>query len=187
VIGLAYNDYGGSILYIESSQSSHLNEGRGELKVTGQLGDVMKESSMIAQTYAKNFLNKTFPENEAARNYLETHNLHIHFPEGAVKKDGPSAGITITSAMVSLALGKSVPQDIAMTGEISLNGKVLAIGGVKEKTMAAAREGVKKLIFPKSNEKDVKDLPDYIKEGITFFFVEDYSDVFKILFPDVKI
>lgn len=104
-----------------------------------------------------------------------------------MKKDGPSAGITITSAMVSLALGKSVPQDIAMTGEISLNGKVLAIGGVKEKTMAAAREGVKKLIFPKSNEKDVKDLPDYIKEGITFFFVEDYSDVFKILFPDVKI
>ena len=147
----------------------------------------MKESSQIAQTYAKSFLNKSFPDNEAARRYIETHNMHIHFPEGAVKKDGPSAGITITTAIISLALNKSVPQDIAMTGEISLNGKVLAIGGVKEKTMAAAREGVKKLIFPKANEKDVSELPDYIKEGIRFYFVEDYPDVFKILFPDVKI
>lgn len=88
--------------------------------------------------------------------------------------------------MVSLALGKPVPQDIAMTGEISLNGKVLAIGGVKEKTMAAAREGITQLIFPKANEKDVNDLPAYIKEGLTFHFVEDYADVFKVLFPDVK-
>ncbi|TNV83820.1 hypothetical protein FGO68_gene1573 [Halteria grandinella] len=187
VIGLAYNDYGGSILYIESTQSSHFNEGRGEVKVTGQLGDVMKESTMIAQTFAKNFLNKHFSYDENVTRYLETHNLHIHFPEGAVKKDGPSAGITITSAMISLALGKSVPQDIAMTGEISLNGKVLAIGGVKEKTMAAAREGVSKLIFPKANERDVNDLPAYIKEGLQFYFVEDYQDVFKVLFPEVKI
>jgi len=147
----------------------------------------MKESSMIAQTYAKNFLNRYFFQDENARRFLETQNLHIHFPEGAVKKDGPSAGITITSAMVSLALHKPVPQDIAMTGEISLNGKVLAIGGVKEKTMAAAREGIKKLIFPKANEKDVAELPDYIKEGLSFHFVEEYSDVFKILFPDIKL
>jgi ATP-dependent Lon protease len=132
-------------------------------------------------------LNQHFSSNEAARQYLEKHNLHIHFPEGAVKKDGPSAGITIASAMISLALNTPVPQDIAMTGEISLNGKVLAIGGVKEKTMAAAREGIKKLIFPKANEKDVNELPDYIKEGLTFHFVQDYSDVFKILFPDFKI
>jgi Lon-like ATP-dependent protease len=181
VIGLAYNDYGGSILYIESAQSSYGSEGRGEVRVTGQLGDVMKESTMIAQTFAKNFLNRHFPE--GARKYLETHNIHIHFPEGAVKKDGPSAGITITTAMVSLSLSKPVPQDIAMTGEISLNGKVLAIGGVKEKTMAAAREGITKLIFPKANEKDVNELPPYIKEGLAFHFVEDYIDVFKILFP----
>lgn len=162
VIGLAYNEYGGSILYIESTQSSFdLLPGRsgGDLKITGQLGDVMKESSMIAQTFAKNFLHKHFTENEAARRYLETHNVHIHFPEGAIKKDGPSAGITITTSMVSLALGQSVPQDIAMTGELSLNGKVLAIGGVKEKTMSASREGIKKLIFPKANEKDVGELP----------------------------
>lgn len=145
----------------------------------------MKESTMIAQTFAKNFLNRHFSLDETVVRYLETHNLHIHFPEGAVKKDGPSAGITITSAMVSLALGKSVPQDIAMTGEISLNGKVLAIGGVKEKTMAASREGITKLIFPKANEKDVNDLPAYIKDGLEFHFVEDYSDVFKVLFPDV--
>lgn len=105
MIGLAYNEYGGSILYIESTQSSFITEGRGDLKVTGSLGDVMKESSMIAQTYAKNFLASNFKDNEQARKYLETHNIHIHFPEGAVKKDGPSAGITITTAMISLALG----------------------------------------------------------------------------------
>ena len=146
----------------------------------------MKESSMIAQTYAKNFLQTYFAQNEYAKKYLESHNIHIHFPEGAVKKDGPSAGVTITTSMVSLALGQPVPQDIAMTGEISLNGQVLAIGGVKEKTMAAAREGIKKLIFPKANEKDVNELPQYIKEGITFYYAAEYPDVFKILFPQVK-
>lgn len=115
----------------------------------------MKESSAIAQTFAKSFLAKHFYDNEAAQKYLETHDVHIHFPEGAVPKDGPSAGITITTSLISLALNKPVPQDFAMTGEISLNGKVLAIGGVKEKTMSASREGVKKLIFPKANEKDI--------------------------------
>ena len=109
VIGLAYNEYGGSILYIESSQSSYNTDGRGELKVTGSLGDVMKESSMIAQTFAKGFLSNNFNTIENARKYLETHNIHIHFPEGAVKKDGPSAGITITTALVSLALNEPVP------------------------------------------------------------------------------
>lgn len=147
----------------------------------------MKESSTIAQTYAKNFLAKHFPDNEEAQKYLETHDIHIHFPEGAVPKDGPSAGITITTSLISLALGKPVPQDIAMTGEITLNGKVLAIGGVKEKTMSASREGVKKLIFPKANQKDIGELPDYIKEGIEFFYAEDYSDVFKVLFADTKV
>ena len=126
----------------------------------------MKESSAIAQTYAKNFLNKHFKENKEICSYLENHDVHIHFPEGAVKKDGPSAGITITSALLSLAMNESISDNIAMTGEISLNGKVLAIGGVKEKTMAATREGINKLIFPKGNEKDVEKLEDYIKEGI---------------------
>jgi ATP-dependent Lon protease len=113
--------------------------------------------------------------------------IHVHFPEGSTPKDGPSAGCAITTALLSLALNQPIPQDIGMTGEISLNGKVLPIGGVKEKTMAAGREGVNTLIFPKANEKDIKKLPEYIKEGITFHFAEDYMDVFKIVFPNVKI
>ena len=119
--------------------------------------------------------------------YLETHDIHIHFPEGAIPKDGPSAGIAITTSMLSLALGESMPNDVAMTGEISLNGKVLPIGGVKEKTLAASREGVKKLIFPKANQRDIERLPDYIKEGLTFNFVEDYTEVFNVVFPHHKI
>lgn len=157
------------------------------MKVTGSLGDVMKESSSIAQSYAKNFLANKVKDKERSMEYLETHDIHIHFPEGAVKKDGPSAGIAITTALLSLAIQEPMSPDIAMTGEISLNGKVLAIGGVKEKTLAAAREGVKNLIFPKANQKDVERLPDFIKEGLTFHFVEEYPEVFKIVFPDFKL
>ena len=164
-----------------------MNEGKGQLKVTGSLGEVMKESSMIAQSYAKNFLAKYFKTKEESMKYLETHDIHIHFPEGAIPKDGPSAGIAITTSMLSLALGESMPNDVAMTGEISLNGKVLPIGGVKEKTLAASREGVKKLIFPKANQRDIERLPDYIKEGLTFNFVEDYTEVFNVVFPHHKI
>jgi len=155
----------------------------GHLKVTGQLGSVMQESSAIALTFARNFMSKHLDQNKRAIDFLEQRDIHIHFPEGSTPKDGPSAGITITTALISLALGTPIPQDIGMTGEISLNGKVLPIGGVKEKTMAASREGVKKLIFPKANEKDIKKLPDYIKDGISFHFVEDYQDVFEIVFP----
>lgn len=144
----------------------------------------MKESSAIAQTYSKNFLQKYFKEDERAKNYLDNNEIHIHFPEGAIKKDGPSAGITITTALIGLALNKPIDQEIGMTGEISLNGKVLAIGGVKEKTMAATREGIKKLIFPYANEKDIKKLPDFIREGIEFHFVKEYKEVFDIVFPE---
>ena len=142
---------------------------------------------MIAQSYAKNFLSKHFAANGESIKYLETHDIHIHFPEGAVPKDGPSAGIAITSSLLSLALNKPILDDFAMTGEISLNGKVLPIGGVKEKTMAAAREGVTNLIFPKKNQRDVERLPEYIKEGLNFYFVEEYPEVFKILFPDAPL
>ena len=142
---------------------------------------------MIAQSYAKNFLAKYFKSKEESMKYLETHDIHIHFPEGAIPKDGPSAGIAITTSMLSLALGESMPNDVAMTGEISLNGKVLPIGGVKEKTLAASREGVKKLIFPKANQRDIERLPDFIKEGLTFNFVEDYTEVFNVVFPHHKI
>lgn len=123
----------------------------------------MKESSSIAQTYAKNFLHKYFKiSHPDAVNFIEQQDIHIHFPEGAVKKDGPSAGITITSSLVGLALGQSTIEGLGMTGEISLNGKVLKIGGVKEKTMAAAREGLKTLIFPAANKKEVLALPELI-------------------------
>lgn len=188
VTGLAYNAYGGSILYIESTQASYPTtsgtNSRGSLRVTGSLGDVMKESSSIAQTYAKNFLHKRFKDsNPDAVNFLEQQDIHIHFPEGAVPKDGPSAGITITTSLVGLALGRSTIEGLAMTGEISLNGKVLKIGGVKEKTMSAQREGLKVLIFPAANKKDVESLPDFIRQGITFHFVDDFEDVFKIVFP----
>jgi Lon-like ATP-dependent protease len=127
----------------------------------------MKESSTIAQTYAKNFVQAKFKETQPeAVKFLESTDIHIHFPEGAVPKDGPSAGITITSALVGLALKRSPLPLLGMTGEISLNGKVLKIGGVKEKTMAAQREGLKHLIFPASNRKDIERLPDFIKAGI---------------------
>ena len=140
ICGLAYNAYGGGILYIEATQASYPAEGqaRGSLHVTGSLGNVMKESSSIAQTYAKNFLQSRFKESHPdAVKFLESTDIHIHFPEGAVPKDGPSAGITITSSLVGLALKRSPLPLLGMTGEISLNGKVLKIGGVKEKTMAA--------------------------------------------------
>ena len=150
VIGLAYSSHGGSILYIESTKANN-NDSKsvGTLKVTGQLGNVMQESSSIAQTYARNFMGQNFAHNEKAINFLENADIHIHFPEGSTPKDGPSAGITITTALVSLALDTPIKNDVGMTGEISLNGKVLPIGGVKEKTMAASREGVTTLIFPK--------------------------------------
>lgn len=116
--------------------------------------------------------------------FLESRDIHIHFPEGSTPKDGPSAGVAITTALVSLSLEQPIPQDIGMTGEISLNGKVLPIGGVKEKTMAAKREGINRLIFPKGNEKDVGKLAEYIKEDMKFYFVENYSQVFTICFED---
>mmetsp|Transcript_19194 Transcript_19194/g.29400 ORF Transcript_19194/g.29400 Transcript_19194/m.29400 type:complete len:336 (+) Transcript_19194:1752-2759(+) len=207
VIGLAYNSHGGSILYIESSQANNLGskqEGTqaksdnaekaaapasriGSLKVTGQLGSVMQESSSIALTFARNFAGEHLKDRLGSLDYIQGKDIHIHFPEGSTPKDGPSAGITITTALLSLAMDTPIKKDIGMTGEISLNGKVLPIGGVKEKTMAASREGVKTLIFPADNEKDINKLPDYIKEGMTFHFVKDYIDVFRIVFPDVAL
>lgn len=193
VIGLAYNSRGGAILYIESKRANNQDiteKNRiGTLKVTGQLGSVMQESSSIALTYARDFISH-IDYDEAAKkealDFLQHTDIHIHFPEGSTPKDGPSAGITITTALVSLALGKPIPQDIGMTGEISLNGKVLPIGGVKEKTMAATREGLTQLIFPKVNKRDVEKLPDNIKEGVKFYFVEDYTDVFDIVFNNAS-
>lgn len=138
----------------------------------------MKESSQIALTVARNFLNQIEPSNK----FLESAHIHLHVPEGATKKDGPSAGITIVTAFISLAHNKSIRQNIAMTGEVSLTGKVLPVGGIKEKIIAAKRVGVNCVILPEENRKDFTELPDYIIGDLQVHFVKEYADVYKIVF-----
>ena len=137
----------------------------------------MKESMQIAYSFAR-----SYAYDDLKNDYLERNEVHIHAPEGAIPKDGPSAGVTITTALVSLATNKPVKQNLGMTGEISLRGKVMKIGGVKEKILAAKRENITELIFPKSNEDDVNELKPYIKEGMTLHYAETYDDVYKIAF-----
>lgn len=212
-IGLSYNSMGGGILFIESAQAafpaasttpstsatspgsdSQPAEGKpatpvvtptpgpSGLIVTGSLGKVMQESLQIAHTFAKGLLQGFY-----SNKYLEENTIHVHFPEGASKKDGPSAGISITTALVSLATGIPVPADTGLTGEISLNGKVLKIGGLREKTLAAKREGLKRVIVPESNKPDVAEMPAEIRDGIEFCFVKDYRDVLHLLFPTLSL
>ncbi|PHJ17175.1 lon protease family protein [Cystoisospora suis] len=155
-------------------------EAGGRLKVTGQLGAVMSESSEIALTFCRVFVRLIDPDN----NFLESSYIHLHVPEGATPKDGPSAGVTMATALVSLALDRPVLPNVAMTGELTLTGKVLKIGGVKEKVIAARRENVTTLIFPKGNEKDFDELPDYIKEGLDVHFASTYDDVYRVAFGE---
>ncbi len=188
---MSYSEAGGSITYVEAREATFKQESKdkpthGSIKVTGSLGDVMKESVVLAHTLAKNFLLTHLPDSPAA-SYLESQDVHLHVPEGAVPKEGPSAGVAITTAFISLALNTPAVQDIAMTGEITLMGKVLPIGGVKEKVLAAQREGIKKVILPKYNEKDYAKLPDFLKKDIEVCYAEDYKDVFQIMFPNVKL
>lgn len=150
----------------------------GSLTVTGHLGDVMKESSQIALTVARNFMSQIDPSNT----FLETANIHLHVPEGATKKDGPSAGITIVTALTSLARNQAIRQNIAMTGEVSLTGKVLPVGGIKEKIIAAKRVGVTCVILPEENRKDYTELPEFITKDLEVHFVREYSDVYNIVF-----
>uniref|UniRef100_H2YQA0 Lon protease homolog n=1 Tax=Ciona savignyi TaxID=51511 RepID=H2YQA0_CIOSA len=179
VLGLAWTAMGGSTLYIECCER---NGSDVSIELTGRLGDVMKESARIASTFARGFLEKAEPHNS----FFDGANLHLHVPEGATPKDGPSAGCTMVTALLSLAINQPVRPDVAMTGEISLTGKVLPVGGIKEKTLAAKRAGVNCLIFPRENAKDFNDLADYIKDGVETHFVEHYSEVFDIAFkqPD---
>lgn len=142
----------------------------------------MKESTTIAYTYAKSLFARRYSQNT----FFEHARLHMHVPEGATPKDGPSAGCTMTTALLSLALNKPVIPDVAMTGELTLTGKILKIGGVKEKAIAAKRSGVKQIIFPKANKSDWEELDGFIKEGLEPHFVEWYDEIFKIVFPDVE-
>ena len=168
VTGLAWTAAGGDILYIETM----LTKGKGELIITGQLGDVMKESARIAVSLVKSI----FPEESEVFN---DHDLHIHVPEGAVPKDGPSAGITLTTALSSLITGRIVDPHIAMTGEVALRGAVTPIGGLKEKLMAAHRAGITRVFIPRENEYDLKDVADEVKEAIEVTPVDDVYDVLK--------
>ncbi|KAM3938826.1 lon protease homolog, mitochondrial [Leptodactylus fuscus] len=181
VMGLAWTAMGGSTLFIETSLRRPLDKEskEGSLEVTGQLGDVMKESAKIAYTFARAFLMKKHPENK----FLVTSHIHLHVPEGATPKDGPSAGCTIVTALLSLALGHPARQNVAMTGEVSLTGKILPVGGIKEKTIAAKRAGVTCIILPSENKKDYYDLAKFITEGLEVHFVEHYDEIYDIVFP----
>ncbi len=176
VTGLAWTAVGGVTLLIEVLAMP----GNGQIKITGRLGDVMKESAEIAISYLKHHADKwKIPEE-----YFKEHNFHIHIPEGATPKDGPSAGVTLTSALASLFTGRPARHDIAMTGEITLQGNVLPIGGLREKAVAAVRGQMKKIICPKANKPDLEEMPDIVKEKVEFQFVETLDEVLNaILLP----
>lgn len=171
VTGLAYTAFGGDILQIEVNYF----EGKGKLIITGQLGDVMKESAEIALDYVKSNAKKFGIDVK----FFETHDIHIHVPEGAVPKDGPSAGVTLTTAFVSALTNKAVDANCAMTGEVTLHGNVLPIGGLREKSIAANRSGITKVFIPKGNVKDIDELPDIVKENITFMPVDKVDTILK--------
>ena len=180
VMGLAWTSMGGTALFIESVLESSLStSSKPSFHKTGQLGDVMKESSTIAYTYAKSLFAKKFPNDT----FFHHAQIHIHVPEGATPKDGPSAGCTMATSLLSLALNQSIIPNVAMTGELTLTGKILKIGGVKEKAIAAKRTGVEKIIFPKANQSDWDELPDYIRDGLEPHFVSWYEEIYEICFP----
>jgi ATP-dependent Lon protease len=179
VTGLAWTSMGGATLQIEATAMPSKSKG---FKQTGQLGNVMVESSEIAYSYAMAHL-KTYG---APDDYFDNHFVHLHVPAGATPKDGPSAGVTMTTALLSMITGKPVRKSLGMTGELTLTGRVLPIGGVKEKTIAARRAGLKMLIFPEGNRKDFAELPDYLKEGLEVHFSKDYEDVYRVAFNGRK-
>ncbi|KAM0465668.1 hypothetical protein ACHAPV_001724 [Trichoderma viride] len=181
-MGLAWTQMGGAAMYIESILQAPLRpSSRPGLEITGNLKNVMKESTTIAYSFAKSFVANQFPENH----FFDKAKMHLHVPDGAVSKDGPSAGITMTTSLMSLALDEPVNPTVAMTGEITLTGKVLRIGGLREKTVAARRAGCKTIIFPKDNMSDWLELPQTIKEGIEGHAVSWYSEVFDLVFPNL--
>ncbi|MBR4722288.1 MAG: endopeptidase La, partial [Muribaculaceae bacterium] len=177
VTGLAWTAVGGEILFVESS----LSKGKGEkLTITGNLGDVMKESATIALQYVKANCD-AFGIDDSA---FEKYNVHIHVPEGAIPKDGPSAGITMATSLISAFTRRKVKANLAMTGEITLRGKVLPVGGIKEKILAAKRAGIKEIIISDENRKDIDDISAKYIDGLTFHYVKTVKDVYNIALTD---
>ncbi len=172
-IGLAWTPFGGDILFVEALSL----KGKGNLILTGQLGEVMQESAKAAFSWAK----ANGERYGVDENFFEVRDVHIHVPEGSIPKDGPSAGVTIVSAIVSIASGRKISKDFAMTGEITLRGDVLPVGGIKEKVLAARRVGLKKIILPEKNKKDVLDLPKFAVKGLKFFYVKQIDEVLDLV------
>jgi ATP-dependent Lon protease len=178
VTGLAWTAAGGDILFIESSKM----KGNGNLTLTGQLGDVMKESATAALTYVRSHTDiLCIPED-----FHEKTDVHVHVPAGAIPKDGPSAGVSMFASIVSLLTGKPVKDKLAMTGEITLRGNVLPIGGVKEKVTAAHRSGIKHIILPDHNKKDLEEIPNHIKKDLNFYFAKEIMDVIDVALPGLN-
>jgi len=172
VTGLAWTQVGGDILFIESS----LSRGKGALTISGQLGDVMKESAMAALSYLKSNAESLGIDHRVFQQY----DLHIHVPAGAVPKDGPSAGITMLTSLASIFTQRKVKSNLAMTGEITLRGKVLPVGGIKEKILAAKRSGIKEIILSAKNKRDISEIEKHYIKGLSFHYVDTVDDVLKI-------
>jgi ATP-dependent Lon protease len=179
VTGLAWTEAGGDVLYIESAL---LPNGKG-LMLTGQLGEVMQESAKIAQSYIWSHAADLGVDPETIKN----NGVHVHVPAGGIPKDGPSAGVTMTTAMASLYTGLPARNDIAMTGEVTLAGLVLPIGGVKEKVLAARRAGIHRVVLPQGNKKDLRDLPDHVRQEMQFHFVDRVEEVLSIVIPSILV
>ncbi len=177
VTGLAWTAAGGDILFVEST----LMNGKGKLTLTGQLGDVMKESATAALTFVRANANEFDIDPE----FNENSDIHVHVPAGAIPKDGPSAGVSMVTSLVSLLKGIPVKEKVAMTGEITLRGNVLPIGGVKEKVTAAHRSGIKEIILPDHNRKDLEDVPEHVAKDLTFHFAKEIKDVLKVAIPGI--
>ena len=174
--GLVWTPVGGDILFVEST----IMKGKKDLTLTGQLGDVMKESAQAALSYIRSKAAKL----DVDEDFFDLQDIHVHVPSGAIPKDGPSAGVTLTTSLVSLLTGKPTRNDVAMTGEITLRGKVLPVGGIKEKVMGARRAGIKTVIMPKRNEKDLEDIPDEVRAEMRFEFVESIDEVLNLALRD---
>ena len=178
--GLAWTPVGGDVLFIEAQAF----EGEGKLQITGQLGDVMKESAAAALSYVRGHIGELAPT--IASDWFRTHDIHIHVPAGAIPKDGPSAGITMATALLSLLTGRQVRDDLAMTGEMTLTGQVLPIGGLKDKALAAQRNGITTVIAPELNEPDTDEIPEHLRSKLEFRFVSQISEVFEAALEPAK-